>query len=168
MKSMYRYLLLILAVLLVLAAIFLPIPQRVTKQLDGLSYAEGGEGVPCTIEIDGTLYRYLFKTDVYSGRMALSTDARTCEDGVMVDSAIGRNEMGFMAYMADEYFVPGYFIAPKSFAWYYASMTAEDGTRYEIAAPADLPLEEARARAKAQYGSSKVLPESVPMVNPAQ
>lgn len=86
MKAMYRYLLFILAILLVLAVVFLPIPQRVAKRLDGMSYAEGKEGAPCTVELDGTLYRYLFETDVYSGRMAISTDARTRKDGVTVDS----------------------------------------------------------------------------------
>lgn len=167
MKSMYRYLLFILAILLVLAAIFLPIPQRVAKRLDGLSYVEGEEPAPCTVELDGTLYRYLFKTDVYWGRMALSTDARTGRNGVKVDSGIGRGEIGFMSYLDDEYFIPGYFVAPKDFSWYYANMTAEDGTHYEIAAPADLTLEEARERAKKQLGKD-VLLELVPTVSPAE
>lgn len=167
MKSMYHYLLFILAILLVLAAIFLPIPQRVAKRLDGLSYVEGEEPAPCTVELDGTLYRYLFKTDVYWGRMALSTDARTSRDGVKVDSGIGRGEIGFMSYLDDEYFIPGYFVAPKDFSWYYANMTAEDGRHYEIAAPADLTLEEARERAQKQLGKD-VLPDLVPTVSPAE
>lgn len=141
------FILIPLAVLLAVLIIFAPLPVKVNKQLDVLAYSDDAEPVNCQIEISGWVLNYLFKADEFSGRMAVSINERTCADNATLYCGIGKGQLGHMAYSDGEYFTPGYFIAPKNLSWYYASMKDESGVSYEIVAPSEMTLEEARDKA---------------------
>ncbi len=84
---------LILAVLVYAA--FFPIPTRVSRTLQAFRY-DGGDltaGTPCTVEIDGRVNRYLFRDNEFKGRIAFSTDERTCRADADADTILQRGKV---------------------------------------------------------------------------
>lgn len=74
---MKRLILCLSGLLLLFALLYLcPYPQKVDAVLDGFYYEEKPEGspqlgAPGSVRIQGTLYRYLIKDDVFKGKICL-------------------------------------------------------------------------------------------------
>ena len=159
MKKWMKWLLAILAVLLV-CALLLPFPRKVKRTLSGLAYAPDGEAVACTIEVDATRLQYLIREDTLKGRLALSTDPRT--QGATLNAAETPAFKGhsggcfqLTGYQADGTpFTAGLFIAPADMAWIYVQNRTPDGTLCELMAPAatDEEAQAIRDRARDYYG----------------
>ena len=92
-----------LAIVLLGATIFLPMPQRITRDLKGfvLTDSSGDEGKICSIKIDGTKYNYVLKPDVYIGKFAISTDARTTR-ATHLNTFVERGYISHMTYLTDQ------------------------------------------------------------------
>lgn len=132
---------LLAAAVLVLLLCFLPFPQKVSKTFQGVSipYGMEDEQTPCTVSLEGTWKRYLFKEDEYSGVFAISTDARTSADAAELTQVVmGEGRPSMMVYYTNPgYFVPGYFITNKALDWLYLRVKDEQGNVHEIFLPAD-------------------------------
>lgn len=74
---MKRLILCLSGLLLLFALLYLcPYPQKVDAVLDGFYYEQKSEsppqlGAPGSVRIQGTLYRYLIKDDVFKGKICL-------------------------------------------------------------------------------------------------
>lgn len=140
---------------LVLVLCFFPFPQKVSKTFQGVSIPYGieDEQTPCTVSLEGTCKRYLFKEDEYSGVFAISTDARTSAGAAELTQVVmgeGRPSMMFY-YTNPGYFVPGYFITNKTLDWLYLRVKDEQGNVHEIFLPSDAQTDLSALREKALH-----------------
>lgn len=153
---------LILAVLVYAA--FFPFPTRVSRTLQAFRYDCGDltAGTPCTVEIDGRVNRYLFRDNEFKGRIAFSTDERTCRADADADAILQRGRCMSLFYFFDQeplgIYAPGYLIAPPDFDWLYARLKS-DGGQYVVLA-GDGTAEEIAKRAL-DYSRQEILPTLV-------
>lgn len=144
---------LLAAAIVMLLLCFLPFPQKVSRTFQGVSIPYGAEDdqTPCTVSLEGTWKRYLFKEDEYSGVFALSTDDRTSAGAAELTQAVmGESRPSMMVYYTNPgYFVPGYFITNSTLDWLYLRVKDEQGNVHEIFLPADDQTDLSSLREKA-------------------
>ena len=58
-------------VAVVIGAIYLPLPHRVNNTLDGYLTYENGSAMNCVVNIEGTYKNYLFRDDIFDGKMTV-------------------------------------------------------------------------------------------------
>ena len=69
----------------------------------------------CTIEIDGTFYRYLLKPDTYFGRLAISTIPDTMGENAQLQSSNIGSLSALTYHTEDGYKSLGVFLTSNSF-----------------------------------------------------
>lgn len=105
----------------VIAAIILialiPFPQKISTTLYGVQGIVGdvASAASCTIEINGTCYRYLLKPDTYIGRFAISTIPDTMGENVQLQSSYIGSLSALTYHTEDGYKSLGIFFASDSF-----------------------------------------------------
>lgn len=141
--------------------LLLPFPGRIVKEYKGLFYANNGDSEPiysCVL-IDGWLYKYLVKPDVYRGKFEISTDDRTVLNNARLNTFVEEKRISNLTYLTDQgYITLGYFVMPKSKEWLYIRTKDIDGNVGEIMAPAMDDIDATRIRQRAGQMQSP-LPE---------
>lgn len=150
-----------IAVVAVALILLCPFPQQVMKEYTGLAYPKaGGEGVPCTVKVDGTCYRYLVRMDNFWGDIQISTDEKV----LLKDEFRALMDYSIILFSADlSNGNPGYLITPNNFKTVYFQVKDAEEAKWEVMAPAasDAEAEEIRAAA-ARYFFHDGGPGAVP------
>jgi hypothetical protein len=129
-------------------ALLLPLPTKIERQLSGAAFAGAPdeEMTPCEVCIQGTLYRYLIRPDVFDGRLTLSCDPRTAHRGAHLNTDITREHVSPLTYVYDSgtpqqpgVDALGYFLSDDALNWVYVRLKDEQGAVRDVAAPAQTP-----------------------------
>lgn len=136
-----------IAVVAVALILLCPFPQQVMKEYTGLAYPKaGGEGVPCTVKVDGTCYRYLVRMDNFWGDIQISTDEKV----LLKDEFRALMDYSIILFSADlSNGNPGYLITPDNFKTLYLQVKDAEEVKWEVMAPADSDTAAAEIRAAA-------------------
>lgn len=142
----------IIAVMVVGVILLCPYPQRVNSFQHGMAYPkDGGEGVNCTVNLNGIHYRYLVRSDRFFGLIWIETEDDETLHLDLYDLRMDRNV--HMAYLVPEAFkddYQGYMITPDNFDTLYFQLNDEAGKKWEVMASAtnDEGAEKVREEAK--------------------
>lgn len=142
----------IIAVMVVGVILLCPYPQRVNSFQDGMAYPkDGGEGVNCTVNLNGIHYRYLVRSNRFFGLVTIQKD-----DGEILHMDLYSLRASLPQHM--DYLVPeafkddyqGYLITPNNFDTLYFQLNDEAGKKWEVMASAtdDEGAEKVREQAK--------------------